>query len=414
MTDIPGLPLRRAALKLLDAVLRRGEALESAITGATRGIENQADRALAHAIAAEVLRRLPDLDAMIDSATRQILPYDSKARMVIRIALVQALILGTPHHAAVATALPLVEGGPRRLVHGVLGTLLRSGGLLPEMPTLLPDVEARWEAAWGPEMVSGAEVALSAPPPLDLTLKDASQTETWATRLEGISLAPGHIRVERGRAVAELPGFVEGEWWVQNIAASIPVRMLGAGEGRSVLDLCAAPGGKTMQLAAAGWNVTAVDKDRARLVRLGDNLARTGLSAKCIPADILKWTPDAPVEAILLDAPCSATGIFARHPDVLHRVRMMDIETLASLSRSMIKHAAQWLVPGGTLVFATCSLEPQEGEAQVAAAEAAGLTLDATPLAESVSLFPQHPKGWVRVLPERGADGFFIARFVKR
>jgi 16S rRNA (cytosine967-C5)-methyltransferase len=414
MTDIPGLPLRRAALKLLDAVLRRGEALESAITGATRGIDNQADRALAHAIAAEVLRRLPDLDAMIDSATRQILPHDSKARMVIRIALVQALILGTPHHAAVATALPLVEGGPRRLVHGVLGTLLRGGGLLPEMPTLLPDVEARWEAAWGPEMVSGAEVALSAPPPLDLTLKDASQTETWATRLEGISLAPGHIRVERGRAVAELPGFAEGEWWVQNIAASIPVRMLGAGEGRSVLDLCAAPGGKTMQLAAAGWNVTAVDKDRARLVRLGDNLARTSLSAKCIPADILKWTPDAPVEAILLDAPCSATGIFARHPDVLHRVRMMDIETLASLSGSMIKHAAQWLVPGGTLVFATCSLEPQEGEAQVSAAEAAGLTLDATPLAEGVSLFPQHPKGWVRVLPERGADGFFIARFVKR
>jgi 16S rRNA (cytosine967-C5)-methyltransferase len=192
------------------------------------------------------------------------------------------------------------------------------------------------------------------------------------------------------------------------------VRMLGAGEGRSVLDLCAAPGGKTMQLAAAGWNVTAVDKDRARLVRLGDNLARTGLSAKCIPADILKWTPDAPVEAILLDAPCSATGIFARHPDVLHRVRMMDIETLASLSGSMIKHAAQWLVPGGALVFATCSLEPQEGEAQVSAAEAAGLTLDATPLAEGVSLFPQHPKGWVRVLPERGADGFFIARFVKR
>lgn len=414
MTDIPGLPLRRAALKLLDAVLRRGEALESAISGATRGIENQADRALAHAIAAEVLRRLPDLDAMIDSATRQILPHDSKARMVIRIALVQALILGTPHHAAVATALPLVEGGPRRLVHGVLGTLLRSGALLPEMPTLLPNVETRWEAAWGPEMVREAESALSAPPPLDVTLKDPSQTALWVDRLEGTSLAPGHVRVERGRAVADLPGFAEGEWWVQNIAASLPARMLGAGDGRAILDLCAAPGGKTMQLASAGWNVTAVDKDRARLVRLGDNLARTGLSAKCIPADILKWTPDAPVDAILLDAPCSATGIFARHPDVLHRVRMMDIETLASLSGSMIKHAAQWLKPGGTLVFATCSLEPQEGEAQVAAAEAAGLVLDATPMAHELRLFPQHPKGWVRVLPERGADGFFIARFVKR
>jgi 16S rRNA (cytosine967-C5)-methyltransferase len=413
MTDIPGLPPRRAALKLLDAVLRRGESLEAALSGATRGISNQADRALSHAIAGEVLRRLPDLDALIDSATRQILPHDSKARMVIRIALVQALILGTPHHAAVATALPLVEGGPRRLVHGVLGTLLRSGTLLPETPALLPDVEARWEAAWGADMVAAAEAALAVPPPLDLTLKNPAQTGEWAERLEGESLAPGHVRIERGRAVADLPGFGDGEWWVQNIAASLPARLLGQGEGRAVLDLCAAPGGKTMQLAAAGWNVTAVDKDRARLVRLGDNLARTGLTAKSIPADILKWQPEAPVEAILLDAPCSATGIFARHPDVLHRVRMMDIEALASLSAQMIARAAQWLVPGGKLVFATCALEPQEGEAQVAVAEAAGLSLDMLQLQDVEGIFPPHPKGWVRVLPTRGADGFFIARFTR-
>jgi 16S rRNA (cytosine967-C5)-methyltransferase len=261
--------------------------------------------------------------------------------------------------------------------------------------------------------VMAAEAALAVPPPLDLTLKDPSQTAQWVETLEGSSLAPGHIRVERGRAVADLPGFDEGAWWVQNIAASLPARLLGAGDGRAVLDLCAAPGGKTMQLAAAGWHVTAVDKDRARLVRLGDNLARTGLSATCIPADILKWQPETAFDAILLDAPCSATGIFARHPDVLHRVRMMDIDLLAGLSSQMISRAAQWLKPDGTLLFATCSLEPQEGEAQVAVAAAAGLTLDLVQLQDVAGLFPPHPNGWVRVLPQRGADGFFIARFRK-
>jgi 16S rRNA (cytosine967-C5)-methyltransferase len=398
---------------LLDGVLRRGQPLETSLSFATRGVDNPADRALAHAIASETLRHLPDLDALIDSATRNRLADDSKARLVIRIALIQVLVLGTPEHAAVATALPLVEGGPRRLVHGVLGTLLRRKVLLPEVPTLPPEVAMRWQSDWGDAMLNIAAEALGTPPPLDLTLKDAATTDEWVAKLEGESLAPGHVRVPRGTAIPELPGFDEGAWWVQNIAASIPARLLGNGDGRTVLDLCAAPGGKTMQLAAAGWDVTAVDQDRAKLVRLSDNLTRTGLTAKVVQGDILKWQPATPVSAILLDAPCSATGIFARHPDVLHRVRPRDITALAQVQASMIARVVGWLEPGGTLIYATCSLERAEGEAQIAAAEAVGLTLKKLGNESIVSGIAPDPGGWIRVLPRNHADGFFIAQFVK-
>lgn len=408
MTETPGLPARRASLHLLDAVLRRGQPLETALGAATKGIEKAEDRALAHAIASEVLRRTPDLDDLIDGATRQRLPDDAKARMVLRIALVQALILGTPEHAAIATALPLVEGGPRRLVHGVLGTLLRQKAKLRATPMLLAPVEARWETAWGPAMVAHAAQALAAPPPLDLTLKDASETMTWAERLGGESLAPGHVRLARDGAIPDLPGFDEGAWWVQNLAASLPARLLGAGDGRSVLDLCAAPGGKTMQLASAGWQVTAVERDARRLERVAENLARTGLEAELIAGDVLKWEPREPVDAILLDAPCSATGIFARHPDVLHRVRPRDIAALAEVQSKMLYRALGWLKPGGTLIYATCSLEPEEGEAVVTANGSAlgPITDQELPIGFSASA-----QGWVRVLPTPGVDGFFIALF---
>jgi 16S rRNA (cytosine967-C5)-methyltransferase len=180
-----------------------------------------------------------------------------------------------------------------------------------------------------------------------------------------------------------------------------------------VLDLCAAPGGKTMQLASAGWNVTAVDQDRAKLVRLSDNLKRTGLSAQIVQADILKWAPPAPVSAILLDAPCSATGIFARHPDVLHRVRPRDIAALAQIQAAMIARVADWLKPGGTLIYATCSLEQAEGEAHVGVAEAAGLALQPIDPQPIIGGIAAEPTGWLRVLPTNHADGFFVAKFVR-
>ena len=407
MDKVPGLAPRRAALTLLDAVMRRGQPLESALGFATRGLEKPEDRALARAIASETLRRLPDLDTLIDSATRQNLPDDAKARMVLRLALAQVLVLETPEHAAVATALPLVDGGPRRLVHGVLGALLRQKVKLPDTPTLPDAVLLRWSA----ELIALAGETMLASPVIDLTLRDSGETQKWTEMLDGESLMPGHVRISRGPAIPDLPGYDEGAWWVQNIAAAIPARLLGAGEGRPALDLCAAPGGKTMQLAANGWQVTAVDQDRARHVRLEDNLTRTGLSARPIIADVMRWQPPEPVDAILLDAPCSSTGIFARHPDVLHRVRPRDIFQLAEQQAAMIQRVADWLKPGGVLVYATCSLERPEGEDQIAIAEAAGLALSAIQPQEVGAGITPDPKGWLRVLPTNHADGFFIARF---
>jgi 16S rRNA (cytosine967-C5)-methyltransferase len=417
--DTPGVAARRAALRLLDAVLRRGEPLEIALHAATQGLPDRADRALAHAIVAEVLRHLSDLDALIDGATPRPLPADAKARMVLRLALAQVLRLGTPDHAAVATALPLVEGGPRKLVHGVLGTLLRGGAALPDPPTLPAGVAERWRANWGEAMVAGAAAALGTRPPLDLGLRDPGATNEWAERLSGISLAPGHVRLADPGDVAALPGYGEGAWWVQDIAASLPARLLGAGEGRTVLDLCAAPGGKTMQLAAAGWRVTAVDQSARRLDRLADNLRRTGLAAQAVQADLRAWAPDAQADAVLLDAPCTATGIFRRHPDVLHRIGARQIAELADLQAQLLARAADWVRPGGRLVYATCSLEPEEGEAQIAAFLAA--RPDYAPAPPEPGERPEGlatPGSFVRTLPtmlagEGRCDGFFVARLVR-
>ncbi|ABD27531.1 Fmu (Sun) [Novosphingobium aromaticivorans DSM 12444] len=410
--DIPGVASRRAALRLLDAVLRRGDPLDQAAPPVLRGIERGADRALALAIAQEALRWMADLDALIDGATRQILPEDAKARSVLRIMLAQALRLDMPGHAVVATGLPLLMGGPRRLAHGVFSAVTKGDARLPEAPTLPPAVAARWQAAW-PDRVDGIARGLAEPPPLDLTLRDPAETAQWAERLGGMSLAPGHVRIARAGAIEALPGFAEGAWWVQDLAASVPARLLGAGEGRRALDLCAAPGGKTLQLAAAGWSVTALDKSARRVERLEDNLKRSQLEAEVVVADALKWQPEVKFDAILLDAPCSATGTCRRHPDVLHR--NPGIDELVALQKAMLERAAGWLAPGGRLVYAVCSLEPEEGEAQAAAFT--GLA----PLPIGDDELPGGLKaadGWFRSDPGMladagGIDGFFAARWVK-
>ena len=406
-----GVPARRAAIRLLDAVLRRGEALEAALPAATRMVHGP-DRGLAHAIAAETLRRLPDLDAMIDGATERPLPDDAKARTALRIALVQALVLGTPPHAAIATVLPLVDGGPRKLVHGVFGTLMRGQAMLPEVPTLPTAVADRWRAAWGDAVVDAAAHAFAVQPPLDLSLKQ----DDARGGLEGESLAVGHLRVPAGASIPDLPGFAEGEWWVQDLAASIPARLIGSGDG-TALDLCAAPGGKCLQLAAAGWRVIAIDAAESRLARLRENLARTKLAAEIVRADLREWQPKALADAVLLDAPCSATGIFRRHPDVLHRATHATIAEMAELQRVLFARAAGWVRPGGTLVYATCSLEPEEGEAQLDAFLAArpDYAIDAARADELPAGIPVTDRGTVRTLPGTlaaagGCDGFFVAR----
>jgi 16S rRNA (cytosine967-C5)-methyltransferase len=418
--EISGLPTRRAALRLLDAVMRMGTPMDQATANATKGL-SPPDRALAIAIAQESLRWSVDLDVLIDSKTKQALPDDSKARMVLRLALAQILRLGTPPHAVIATALPLVEKGPRRLVHGVLGSLLRANVTLPELPSLPEAVLMRWHPAWGEDMVAGAQAALSEPPPLDLALRDPASTAHWAALLGGASLMPGHVRLPRGTAVEELQGYDEGAWWVQDLAASLPGRLLGDGSGKRALDLCAAPGGKTMQLSAAGYAVTALDNSARRMDRLMANLERTQLHADRVTADVMQWEPSEQFDALLLDAPCSATGTMRRHPDVLQRIDIKQINNLAALQCAMLDRAADWVKPGGLLVYATCSLEPQEGEAQAELflskhSDFSALPVTAGELPQGVTTNAQ---GDVRTMPHMladkgGMDGFFIARFKRK
>jgi 16S rRNA (cytosine967-C5)-methyltransferase len=412
MPSVEGVEARRAALQMLDAVLRRGLIIEAA-GQQVRGL-SPPDQALAVAITGETLRRLPDFDALIDSATRQRLPDDSKARMVLRLALAQKVGLGTPDHALVSTALPLVDGGPRRLVHGVLGTLLRRGLPALDAPQLPGAVEDRWRKAWGDDVVQAARSQIAKRPPLDLTFADDSEAQVY----EGLSLAPRHVRLESS-SVPDLAGFSQGRWWVQDLSASLPARLI-PGDATEVLDLAAAPGGKTMQLAAAGHKVTALDSSKNRLARLKENLERTHLKADLVTADALTWKPGRQFDAILLDAPCSATGTFRRHPEVLYRARPPIIEASTDQQRQLLDRAAEWLKPGGALVYSVCSLEQAEGEDIVTAflERRAGFRVDPPKPGELPDFATPSPEGWVRLLPgvlaeQGGLDGFFMARLVR-
>jgi 16S rRNA (cytosine967-C5)-methyltransferase len=417
MPSVEGLPARRAALQMLDAVLRKGRTLESAAQA--EKMLKPADHALAIAIAGEALRRLPEFDGLIDSATRQRLPDDSKARMVLRLALAQKVGLQTPEHALVATALPLVDGGPRRLVHGVLGTLLRRGVPAMDAPRLPDEVEQRWQEAWGDDVIASARRQIAQRPPLDLTFAQDEAARAFAEQTGGKSLAEHHVRLHESGAISALPGFGEGGWWVQDLSASLPARLIPAKAGE-VLDLCAAPGGKTMQMASAGHQVTAVDQSESRLKRLRENLDRTSLDATLVAADAAKWTRDKAFDAILLDAPCSATGTFRRHPEVLYRARASIIRQSTELQSRLLGRAAASLKPDGTLIYSVCSLEPVEGEKVISDFLDANpdFRIDGPSPGELPDFVTSHERGWVRILPglmesEGGLDGFFLARLVR-
>jgi 16S rRNA (cytosine967-C5)-methyltransferase len=408
--NLEGVPAREAALKMLDAILRRGQTMDNAAQHAVN--LPPADAALASAIVGETLRRLPDLDLMIDSTTRLALADDAKARMVLRLALAQKIGLGTPDHAIVATALPLVDGGPRKLVHGVLGTLLRQGIAANPLPMLPSPVFERWSRAWGPQVVAAARRAIVSRPALDLSF---ARDEDYPI---GTALAPRHRRLDDSSSVTRLPGFDEGGWWIQDLAASLPARMVPASAQR-VLDACAAPGGKTMQLAAAGHDVTALDRSESRLARLAENLARTGLKATTVVADAREWTPDAPFDAVLLDAPCSATGTFRRHPEVLYRARPEIIVQMAAFQAELLLHAADWVRPGGSLIYAVCSLEPEEGEQQIDAFLKERPDYRVQPAVQIVDGVAPDKAGRLRILPSMiedkgGLDGFFAAHLVRK
>jgi len=336
-----------------------------------------------------------------------------------------------PAHAAVSLAVTLANADRRTLawagfVNGVLRSLVRQRDAIlagqDEVALNLPAwLRERWTAAYGAAAVRAIAAQLLVEPPLDLTVK--SDAAGWAERLGGIVLPTGGVRLIPHGRIEALPGYDDGAWWVQDAAASLPAQLLGDIAGRRVADLCAAPGGKTAQLAAAGASVTAVDVAPERLIRLSDNLRRLRLGAEIVAADVLAApAPAEPFDAVLLDAPCSSTGTLRRHPDIGSTKGPKDVAALAALQARLLVRALDWVKPGGLLVYATCSLEPEEGEAQIARLIASGAPVERLPvvaaeiggLAEAVTA-----EGDVRTLPHHlaaedprlaGLDGFFAAR----
>jgi 16S rRNA (cytosine967-C5)-methyltransferase len=409
----PGLPTRRAARDLLAATLEQRRPLEEALEALPARLDPR-DRAAAHRIAATVLRRLGSLDEILSPFLRKEPP--PPARHALRIGAAELLLLDTPAHAAVASAVALAPRAFAGLVNAVLRKVAAEGaaaleGLDAARLDTPPWLWASWHAAYGPAVRAIAEAHRS-PAPLDLT------PAPGASPPEGAEVLPtGSWRLPAGTRVTDLPGFAEGRFWVQDAAAALPALLLAPRPGERIADLCAAPGGKTAQLAAAGAEVTAVERDARRLDRLRENLARLRLRAAIVQADAAAWTPDAPFDAILLDAPCTATGTIRRHPDVAHAKRQRDVPAAAEAQARLLAAAARMLRPGGRLVFATCSLQPEEGEAHLPRAAALGLMHEPFSPAELPGL-PEAitPAGCLRTRPDfwaarGGMDGFFAARF---
>ena len=413
-----GLDARRHALRRLESVLVRRRPFDAAADEALA----PRDRAFARLLATTVLRRLGQIDDTIDRCVRRPpLAQTAAARAVIRLGAAQLLFLDTPGHAAVDTAVRLAPQPHKGLVNAVLRRLARDGAAWRDAQDAerlnTPDWLWRtWCATYGGGGARAIAAAHLVPPPLDLSAK--ADPAAVAAAVGGTVLETGTVRRDGGGRVEALPGFADGEWWVQDAAAALPARLLGAGPGDTALDLCAAPGGKTAQLAAAGAAVTAVEADAARLDALSANLRRLRLAARIVHADAARWRPDAPQRFVLLDAPCSSTGTIRRHPDILHLKRPGDVAAAAALQDRLLDGAAAMLAAGGTLVYAVCSLQPAEGPERVAAllGRAPGLVRDPVRAAEIggwAALVAAD--GSVRSLPcherERGGmDGFYVAR----
>lgn len=417
-----GLPARRAALDLLAAALSRRAGLEddSAAPGLA-GLEPR-DRAFARMLVLTVLRRLGPLDRALDARIPR--PPPEIVRNILRLGAAQALVLGAPPHAAVSASVDLADSLPaarrfKGLVNAVLRGLVREPPALDDPEALAPDwLLARWSAAFGRPTALAIASAIAAEPETDLTLR--GDPGPLADGLGLSHLAADTWRTPRRGEVSAWEGFAEGRWWVQDASAAVPARLLNPRPGLTALDLCAAPGGKTLQLAAGGAGVTALDRSAARLRRVRENLERTGLSAEVIAADAGTWDDGRTFDAVLLDAPCSATGTFRRNPDVLWAVKPGDIAALAAAQSRLLDAAARRVRPGGRLVYCVCSLETEEGEGQVAAflKRSADFALD--PIAPGEGGSPpesRRPDGTLRILPTHrpgGTDGFFIARFARR
>jgi 16S rRNA (cytosine967-C5)-methyltransferase len=440
-SEVPGLAARRIAADILDGVLHKHRTLDEQLDGgaAHPGLKtlSDRDRALMRRLVATILRRLGTLGHVLSRLLDRGIPTDApRAQSALLIGAAQILWMEVPDHAAVDLSVRLVQSDRRAakyagLVNAVLRRCAREGQpLIDEIKSQTLDVPpwllARWIAHYGEATAHDIAVALGHEPSLDITVKsDAAQ---WATRLHGEILPTGSVRTLLQGSVTMLPGFAEGQWWVQDAAAALPARLFGDVAGKTIADLCAAPGGKTAQLVQAGAQVTAVDRSPGRMTRLRDNLARLALQAGTVVADAAEWPggeTGGGFDGILVDAPCSSTGTIRRHPDVAWLRQEADIGALTALQKRLLQRAVALLRPGGTLVYCTCSLEPEEGEQAVAALLAAESGVRRVPIdpAEVAGLGEiVTADGDLRTLPCHlphadprlaGLDGFYAARLVK-
>ena len=392
------------------------------------------DRGFARLLLATTLRRLGQIDKLIGQCLERPLPRAGRrAQHLLRLGTAQLLFLGTPAHAAVSASVELADqpemSAHKKLINAVLRRLSREGAAWRDAQDAVRLNTATWlwqswRSHYGEKVFRAIATQHLGEPPLDLTLKPGLDVAEWAAHLSATALPNGTLRraPSEGGMIASLPGFDEGQWWVQDAAASLPARILlsalGGGAGQQVIDLCAAPGGKTAQLAAAGASVTAVEKSPQRLARLRENLGRLHLSVTAVEADGMLWQPPEPVDGVLLDAPCSATGTIRRHPDITWTKRAADMPALTAIQDSLLAHAVTMIKPGGILVYAVCSLEAAEGISRIAALLRSGAPVSRLPItAEECFGLPAQitADGDLRSLPchfaeQGGMDGFFVAR----
>lgn len=426
---------RAAALEAL-CQIERGVAPADALAPHTASLDGR-DQGFAHLLVLTTLRRRGQIDSLLKTCLAHPLPRAAaRIRDLLRLGVAQILFLETPAHAAVDTAVDLATAEPGRfapLVNAVLRRVVRERAALTvfandpvaNVPRWLWQ---SWVAAYGETTARAIAIAHANEPPLDLSLKDEASRDVWLAELNAEAMPGGSLRLRNAGRIDALPGFADGAWWVQDMAAALPARLLldglaqqGRGEHAAVVDLCAAPGGKTAQLAAAGHSVTAVDIASDRLTTVRENLERLKLSAACVAADGRQWKPAAAVDGVLLDAPCSATGTIRRHPDIAWTKSAAQLPSLCDLQASLLDAAADYVAPGGVLVYAVCSLQPEEGEQQAGAfLQRMGGRFQRMPASAAVvgGLPCIDPRGDLRTLPcdlaeQGGMDGFFAARFVR-
>jgi 16S rRNA (cytosine967-C5)-methyltransferase len=417
---------RAVALDLLQEVLVRQRTLDEAMDKSANWPELEPrDRAFARLLTSTTLRRLGEINQALDMFVTERLPPKARAASdALRLGACQLLFLGTPAHAAVSETVELVGGlgalaGYKGLVNAVLRRLDRERPATDPWRNLPAWLAGSWVDAYGEPKARAIAAAHLNEAPLDLSVK--SDPELWAQRLGAGILPTGSLRLPPGAGPVEsLPGYEEGAWWVQDVAAALPARLLG--RPRHAVDLCAAPGGKTAELLARGSQVTAVDRSAPRLACLAENLRRLGFDAAVVAADAAVWRPEEPAEAVLLDAPCSATGTIRRHPDLPWLKRPSDIPKLTALQDRLLANAIAMTRPGGLIVYATCSLQPEEGIERIESLLASGAPVDRLPIAvEEVGGLADilSPEGDLRSLPfhlgeKGGMDGFYAARLKRR